>query len=71
MKDIMSKQCRPQSKLRLDPIRLSQTAWYYEEPQGICVVAEEREEGRLIGVTKTIIPWHKLKSSLARHEDKR
>lgn len=63
----MSKKCRAESKLRLSPIRLSRTAWYYEELKGICVVVQLIDgSGDLLGTTSQIVPWSKIEDSLKR-----
>lgn len=51
----------------LSPIRISKTAWYYEEKVGIIAVVEERDNaGNLRAVTQTRISWPKLERSLRR-----
>ena len=53
--------------LQLGPIKLSRTAWYYEEPRGITVVQEARtsDDEHIQTVTSTIT-WRKLAASLRR-----
>jgi hypothetical protein len=63
----MSKACRAKPPERLQPVRISSTAWYYEDSDGISIYAEERyPDGRLITVITTKIPWWKLERSMAR-----
>jgi hypothetical protein len=55
--------------LQIDPhnIRGRKDAWWYEEPQGICVVVEPvRDEwGRYVAQTVKI-PWRSIESALKR-----
>lgn len=71
MKKGKVKACRHVDGPRLTPIRLSRTAWYYEETHGLTVVAEKRDEsGELMAVTQTKLPWRKLESSMSRRPGK-
>ena len=46
-------------------------AWWYEEPNGICVVQEHHDcTGMRVGVTSVIISWRALKAALKRKEQK-
>src|SRR4026208_1014599 len=66
----MSKACRANPE-HLAPVRISKTAWYYEERTGIVVVAEKRNEnGSLYAVIHTKIPWWKLKLTMKRQEER-
>jgi hypothetical protein len=64
------KACRAPSKSRLDPIKLSRFAWYYEEEDGLMVVSELRSlvGGTYVGTVQTKIPWAKVELSLKRHQ---
>ena len=65
------KSCRSTKNNSLAPIRLSRTAWYYEKPKGLVVVAEARNPaGHHVATTIVTIPWHKLETSIARHKKK-
>ena len=57
------------SRLKLEAIDLTPSAWYYEDKGGIEVFAEKRtDEGLFIARTMTFISWRKLKASLKRKE---
>lgn len=66
------KACRSvENRHRLKRIRLSRTAWYYEEKHGLTVVAERRtSDGSLLCVIQTKLPWAKLITSVDRHQGK-
>lgn len=46
--------------LRLDPIFINKSTWYYEEGKGICVVHES------VDIDQFYIPWKKLLESVRR-----
>jgi len=44
-------------------------AWWYEEPKGITVVVEFRDNaGDHLGTKQVPIPWYMLRNALARKE---
>jgi len=50
-----------------NPQNLSKTAWYYEYPKYIIVVAELRDaSGAYLGTAETKIPVDRLKASINR-----
>ena len=53
-------------------IRHDPTAWWYEEPNGICVVQEyyRDKDGLYLDTRSVIIPWRALKAALKRKEQK-
>ncbi len=57
-------------KLSLNPQRINDHNWYYEERAGISVVHEVRDPITNVHIrTDTIvIPWRKLRRSLSRSE---
>jgi hypothetical protein len=51
-----------------DPRKLSRDAWFYEEPRGIQVVIEHRDEfGGYIGTVRTRLTWARLDKAVRNH----
>lgn len=53
------------------PQNLNDDQWYYEEPNGIAVVAWVRGEDKRRVVTHIEIPWSMLRRSLARKDNRK
>lgn len=53
-----------------NPQSVSKKTWYYEEPRGILVVHEARDEktGAWIQTDQFKIPWWRLRKSLKRKD---
>lgn len=41
--------------------------WFYETPQGLCVVAELRDKSGYHGTTNVTIPWQKVVAAVENH----
>lgn len=41
--------------------------WFYETPQGLCVVAELRDKNGYQGTTNVTIPWAKVADAVDNH----
>lgn len=41
--------------------------WFYETPQGLCVVAELRDKSGYLGTTNVTIPWAKVAAAVDNH----
>jgi len=54
-------------KLKDDPHRLNEFQWWYEEKEGITVVAEARKpDGTHLATEQVSIPWQVLLSAASR-----
>ncbi len=49
---------------RLEPQRLGDNAWYYEEKGGLIVYTRQTTINK-----HAVIPWSKLRASLKRHDE--
>ena len=57
--------------LELNPHEIDEFHWWYEEQQGISVVAEAREGGsKYLGTTVTRIKWSAIRAALKRLDKK-
>ena len=53
--------------LHLKPHPIDQFAWWYEEPEGVCVVLEARKpNGELLSSEQRTITWRTLEAALKR-----
>ena len=59
---------KPEPKpLRLKPVNIDETAWYYEKAKGIDVIHEIRlEDGAYLRTDHIAIPWKRLLESVRR-----
>jgi hypothetical protein len=57
-------------QLEPHPIRGTESAWWYEDEKGICVVMECRDaNGRLLADTlQATIPWRSLRGAVRRKD---
>lgn len=57
----MAQQKKPQS---IDPVQVTETAWFYAERKGMAVVQECRDaHGTLLGTAQVIIPWATIRAA--------
>ena len=54
------------NSLKNNPISISKTAWYYEEPKGIIVIHEIHYRQRYLRTDQMTIPWEKIVASVGR-----
>ena len=46
-------------------------AWWYEEPKGISIIVENRDEDGILRETKVLwLTWHKIRNALERKDRK-
>ncbi len=55
-------------ELRLDPIKIDDNNWYYEEKRGVCFMHRVCKEhtGEYLQTDQIIIPWKRLLESVNR-----
>ncbi len=61
----------PTEREGIPPIHVSETCWVYSERKGVAVVQEERtEDGKLVCVLQSLIPWNVLDAAYERRPAK-
>lgn len=55
--------------LLLSPIQVTESDWYYEEVEGICLIHEiKNDHDVLLQTDKIVIPWSKILKSVERYK---
>ena len=54
--------------LSRNPQQISDTVWYYEDPQGLVVLHEVRDKGQYLRTDQFTIPWAMVRASVARKD---
>jgi hypothetical protein len=55
----------------LDPHKIDDCRWWYEEPEGIHVIAEvSTPDGNWNGTTQVLIPWKDIRAALEQKDRK-